>query len=154
MNIFESLENLNVSEECFDEIMDIIESIINELHAPTSDSAKAVFDRKAEQLQRNTAKHAYHANAARELIDNKSKFHTENPNASTQDRYDLINHHQNQAAKETAKSVGLNIGGGRLSHWAKRNKEAGKLKQDAVDSARNMVQKGKENQIEHFENQT
>ena len=31
MNIFESLENLNVSEECFDEIMGIVEEIINEV---------------------------------------------------------------------------------------------------------------------------
>jgi hypothetical protein len=30
MDIFESLENLNVSEECFDEIMGIIEAIISE----------------------------------------------------------------------------------------------------------------------------
>ena len=30
MDIFESLENLNVSEECFDEIMDMVEKHINE----------------------------------------------------------------------------------------------------------------------------
>ena len=30
MNIFESLENLNVSEECFDEIMGIVEEILGE----------------------------------------------------------------------------------------------------------------------------
>lgn len=30
MNIFENLENLEVSEECFDEIMGIVEAIINE----------------------------------------------------------------------------------------------------------------------------
>ena len=30
MNIFESLENLNVSEECFDEIMGIVEDILSE----------------------------------------------------------------------------------------------------------------------------
>lgn len=30
MDIFENLENLNVSEECFDDIMDIVEEIINE----------------------------------------------------------------------------------------------------------------------------
>ena len=31
MDIFESLENLPVSEECFDEIMGIVEEIINEV---------------------------------------------------------------------------------------------------------------------------
>ena len=30
MNIFESLENLNVSEECFDEIMGIVEELLSE----------------------------------------------------------------------------------------------------------------------------
>ena len=30
MNIFESLENLNVSEECFNDIMDIVEDLLNE----------------------------------------------------------------------------------------------------------------------------
>ena len=30
MDIFESLENLNVSEGCFDEIVGIVEEIINE----------------------------------------------------------------------------------------------------------------------------
>lgn len=30
MNIFESLENLNVSEECFDEIMGLVEELLNE----------------------------------------------------------------------------------------------------------------------------
>ena len=29
MDIFESLENLNVSEECFDEIMGIVEDIVS-----------------------------------------------------------------------------------------------------------------------------
>ena len=30
MDIFESLENLNVSEECFDEIMDMVEGLLSE----------------------------------------------------------------------------------------------------------------------------
>lgn len=31
MNIFENLENLNVSEECFEEIMGLVEEVINEV---------------------------------------------------------------------------------------------------------------------------
>jgi hypothetical protein len=31
MDIFESLENLNVSEECFDEIMDMVEGLVGEI---------------------------------------------------------------------------------------------------------------------------
>jgi hypothetical protein len=35
MDIFESLENLNISEECFNDIMDIVEEIISERDAFT-----------------------------------------------------------------------------------------------------------------------
>lgn len=37
MDIFEQLENLNVSEECFDEIMDIVETLIGNFTVPASD---------------------------------------------------------------------------------------------------------------------
>ena len=46
MSIFESLENLNVSEECFNDIVEIVEEIINELKISTVDSA---FDKRAEE---------------------------------------------------------------------------------------------------------
>lgn len=39
MDIFESLENLNVSEGCFNEIISIVEEVINELKDSTVDSA-------------------------------------------------------------------------------------------------------------------
>ena len=39
MNIFESLENLNVSEECFNDVMEIVEEIINELKNDTIGNA-------------------------------------------------------------------------------------------------------------------
>lgn len=39
MNIFENLENLNVSEKCFDEIIGIVEEIINEMLDSTVDSS-------------------------------------------------------------------------------------------------------------------
>lgn len=35
MNIYESLENLQVSEECFDEIMGIVEELLNESNPET-----------------------------------------------------------------------------------------------------------------------
>ena len=41
MNIFESLENLNVSEECFDEIMGLVEEILSE-----EDNYEAAQDRR------------------------------------------------------------------------------------------------------------
>ena len=40
MNIFESLENLNVSEECFDEIIVLAEEIINEVSDEWKQSCK------------------------------------------------------------------------------------------------------------------
>ena len=40
MNIFESLENLNVSEECFDDIINIVEEIINQLNDTTIQSMR------------------------------------------------------------------------------------------------------------------
>ncbi len=42
MNIFENLENLNVSEECFDEIMGIVEDIINEMNPFTVGKVNAL----------------------------------------------------------------------------------------------------------------
>ena len=46
MSIFESLENLNVSEECFNDILSILEEYINELNSKTyrlsRDKAEAI----------------------------------------------------------------------------------------------------------------
>lgn len=48
MNIFESLENLNVSEECFDEIMGIVENIVSAINKSNySPEKKAELKRKA-----------------------------------------------------------------------------------------------------------
>ena len=47
MDIFESLENLNVSEACFSEIMDIVEEIINEVSDKWKDDCtKSATDKK------------------------------------------------------------------------------------------------------------
>ena len=43
MNIFENLENLEVSEACFNDIMDIVEEIINEV---SDDTAKGPWRKK------------------------------------------------------------------------------------------------------------
>lgn len=43
MNIFEQLENLNVSEDCFNSIMDMVEAIINET---SYEKANAAFDKR------------------------------------------------------------------------------------------------------------
>ena len=47
MSIFENLENLNVSEECFNSIMDIVEEIINEVSDKWKDDCtKSAVDKK------------------------------------------------------------------------------------------------------------
>ena len=54
MDIFESLENLSISEECFNEIMNMIEEYINELddgtYRRTKSIAKALADEQEKVL--------------------------------------------------------------------------------------------------------
>ena len=50
MDIFESLENLNVSEECFDEIMGIVEDMLSEHIASAIDASKKSPSEKKELL--------------------------------------------------------------------------------------------------------
>ena len=66
MDIFESLENLNVSEECFDEIMDITERILDTVYGKSSTTMeptkpdvkpyKKNFSSKAEAMKKASAK--------------------------------------------------------------------------------------------------
>jgi hypothetical protein len=53
MNIFESLENLNVSEECFDDIMDIVEGILGAIDKSNHSS------KEKEQLTRRALNNEY-----------------------------------------------------------------------------------------------
>ena len=60
MDIFESLENLNVSEECFEEIMDMVEELLSEdiyhtidKHAPEKDKQRLMnkaYDNQQKEL--------------------------------------------------------------------------------------------------------
>lgn len=55
MDIFESLENLNVSEECFDEIMDMVEELLSEdIHSAIDTYAKT--DKKGRDALHKKAK--------------------------------------------------------------------------------------------------
>lgn len=52
MNIFERLENLNVSEECFDDILSIVEEYINEVSVNfVSRAARNSLPRRNKQVQ-------------------------------------------------------------------------------------------------------
>ena len=69
MSIFESLENLNVSEECFDDIMGIVEEIISEVSlGKWTDAAKSVEQHRADQEYVNKKKSE---KASREYKDKK-----------------------------------------------------------------------------------
>ena len=51
MDIFKNLENLNVSEECFNDIMDIVESIINEVSlGKLTDAARKSLPLRSDQM--------------------------------------------------------------------------------------------------------
>ena len=73
MDIFESLENLNVSEECFDEIMGIVEELLNE-KATVGQLAMAASNRmerekiKNEEANKNLKDEASKANPSNEKL--------------------------------------------------------------------------------------
>ena len=52
MNIYKSLEQLNISEECFEDIIGIVEEIINEFN--NMKAVKQVVDRKNNAILKNT----------------------------------------------------------------------------------------------------
>ena len=140
MNIFESLENLNVSEECFDEIVGLVEEIINELKAPTPETAKAVLDRKAQKLEDNTNKFREYGkllNQPLHKVINKNKKVSDIPSLAREQREHEASLHQEKRS--------LNKGGERLYNWARKKGEQGKLTKDVADSALNMAKKGTEN---------
>ena len=56
-SIFESLENLNVSEECFDEIIGIVEEIINEVSMKKwTEMATNVYPKRKAEFERSKIK--------------------------------------------------------------------------------------------------
>lgn len=70
MDIFEQLENLNVSEECFDDIMDIVEEYINEVSVgllsraaasslPKRKEAAIAANQRAEELGKKVRRHNF-----------------------------------------------------------------------------------------------
>ena len=73
MNILESLENLNVSEECFDEIMGIVEEIINELDKSTLKSYIEKRDTEAKEAERALQQAKKEGTATRSMLDNYLK---------------------------------------------------------------------------------
>jgi hypothetical protein len=138
------------NESLHNEIADLVEELISELHAPTPDSATAVFDRKAARLQANTAAHDAIANARAE--GNKEDFHNRYPNNDTQHRYNYEGELRNVQAGIAKKGESLSQGAKRLSHWAAKKKAEGKATSEMLGSGRRMVQAGVENERSRVEN--
>ena len=140
MNIYESLENLNVSEECFNDIMGIVEEIINELKAPTPETAKAVFDRKAKRLEKSTNKFKDY----KEFL-NRPLRDTVSPTKKVSYIIDLAKGIGEQSDSLHQEGGRLVRGGERLYNWARKKGEKGKLTRDMADSAENMDKNVREN---------
>ena len=139
MDIFESLENLNVSEECFDDIMGIVEEYINELKAPTPELAKKVFDRKANQLEQNTKDFQHMGKMMNTPIKN-----TVSKNTKVGDLGKLAKANQEYEHNLHLTKKHLTNSGQRLRNWAVTQKQKGKLTDDMKNAVNNMVHKGQE----------
>lgn len=79
MNIFESLENLNVSEECFDEITGIVEEYINEV---SSRKVKEYIKGREKQSEK-----AYQEAKKADEIHDKARLLYGNKSPITHDKY-------------------------------------------------------------------
>ena len=140
----EQEEVLPVSESCFNSIVGLTEAIINELLAPNNERAKAVFDRKTQQLDANTQASNVATKRYGEFIENLDTFHKRNPKATTQDRYNTMNLLHGKANEINGnQGEKLSNGAKRLNHWAAKNKN--KISPKTLDSARAMTKAGQEN---------
>ena len=68
MDIFESLENLNVSEECFNDIVGLVEEYINELDKSTIQSYISKRDENAKDAEKKFEQAKKQGVATRELL--------------------------------------------------------------------------------------
>lgn len=138
-SIFESLENLNVSEECFNDILGIVEEYINELKAPTPELATKVFDRKAKQLEQNSQDFK---NMGKVM--NTPISQTASKDTKIGDLPKLVQANKNYESNLHNVKRNLDKGGQRLRNWAATQKQKGKLTNSMRDAANNMVHKGQE----------
>lgn len=69
MDILESLENLNVSEECFDDIMGIVEEVINEI----DNSTVASMYKKRREIEKKADNMSDYADTVGRTVLSKAK---------------------------------------------------------------------------------
>ncbi len=67
MNIFESLENLNISEECFNDILNIVEEYINEVYSVTDVKQRAAKVKESRLGALKKSKNLQNPNTQRNL---------------------------------------------------------------------------------------
>ena len=140
----EQEEVLPVSESCFNSIVSLTEAIINELLAPNNERAKAVFDRKTQQLDANTQASNVATKRYGEFKENLGTFYKRNPKATTQDKYNTMNHLHGKANEiNNNQGYKLSKGAKRLNNWAARRQD--NLSPKTIDAAINMTQARKEN---------
>ena len=112
MDIFESLENLNISEECFNDIINIVESIINEgqkqIRKPYKQQLPLLIDRAIEKEYSNPgSKEA--EDATKEAVNAYEKSHPGRP-YNYELKYnikDIANYNKAKDKQERAKKIGL-----------------------------------------------
>jgi hypothetical protein len=125
MNIFESLENLNVSEECFDEIMEKVDNILHTGH-PEKEDNKYIVTSAHDNGELKTQVHAPSAEAARNAVNNveggPKRAHQvlvkDNPERTAEE------------VKRNSKVVGVSIG-------HRKTAQTNKLKELGVDKLTN-----------------
>lgn len=71
MDIFESLENLEISEECFDEIMDMVEEIIDETN---KEKIQKTLDVRAYNAGRADGNQWHHGQKSNKNKEDKKKY--------------------------------------------------------------------------------
>ena len=105
MDIFESLENLNISEECFDEIMGIVEEIFErwaETHNQQDLNNKV---ENSKELRKKKYKEAVDSNASPEVIERaKKRLHRVNVLSHTS----TLGNKKEKRSSELANTYGKN----------------------------------------------
>ena len=116
--LFKSLSE-SVSEECFNDIMGIVEEIINEVNVPDETVVK-ILDRKTGQVAANQAKRGYHMQLMNNTTQNKTSWHNDHPDADSKDRWDYQYKHMKKAQDTENQGINIKKGAERLGKWVRK----------------------------------
>ena len=157
MNIFESLENLNVSEECFNDIMGIVEEILSEGREPFETQQQ--YKRRLQQhfgpilndklaSQKSIAKH--YDKKAKGLKKETKKAYIENRDAARKNDEEYEKYHDSlDKSIEAGNAHGYDSD---LYKKAKKEQEDAKIKRnEARENAKNSENKLRKARIEQYD---